>query len=59
VSANGQLAFGHYTRAGNTGACKPHGVNMLTLRGSEIETVTVFLEPEALARFGLPAELPA
>ena len=59
VSANGQLAFGHYTRAGNTGAYTPHGVNMLTLRGSEIETLTVFLEPEALARFGLPAELPA
>jgi RNA polymerase sigma-70 factor (ECF subfamily) len=59
VSANGQLAFGHYTRSGDTGSFSAHGVNVLTLRGPEIETLTVFLEPQALARFGLPAELPA
>jgi RNA polymerase sigma-70 factor, ECF subfamily len=59
VSANGQLAFGHYTREGDTGSYTAHGVNVLTLRGSEIDTMTVFLEPQALARFGLPAEIPA
>ena len=57
VSANGQLAFGHYTREGGTGSYSAHGVNVLTLRGSQIETMTVFLTPGALARFGLPAEI--
>jgi RNA polymerase sigma-70 factor, ECF subfamily len=59
TSANGQLAFGHYTRGGETGNYLAHGVQVLTLRGDEIETMTVFLTPEALATFGLPDEIAA
>ena len=59
MGANGQLAFGHYTRDEETGAYTPHGVHVLTLRGSEIEDLTVFRTPETVMRVGLPAELPA
>jgi RNA polymerase sigma-70 factor, ECF subfamily len=59
VDANGQLAFGHYTWDEQASGFIAHGVNVLTLRGAEIETLTAFLTPEALARFGLPGELPA
>jgi len=58
LRANGQLAFGHYTRDQDTGGYTPHGVHVLTLRGSEIEEMTVFRTPEALTRVGLPTELP-
>jgi hypothetical protein len=37
----------------------PHEVNVLTLRGAEIEEITAFLTPDALARFGLPDLIPA
>ena len=59
MRANGQLAFGHYTRDSDTEAYTPHGVHVLTLRGSEIEDMTVFRTPEAVARVGLPAEISA
>ena len=56
MRANGQLAFGHYTRD-DEGGYTPHGVHVLTLRGSEIEDMTVFRTPEAVTRVGLPNEL--
>ena len=59
VDANGQLAFGHYTWDGETSSFTAHGVNVLTLRGSEIDTMTTFLTPEALGHLGLPADIPA
>jgi RNA polymerase sigma-70 factor (ECF subfamily) len=57
VRANGQLAFANYTRRGGAGSFTLHAVDVLTLRGSEIEAITAFLTPEALRSFGLPAEI--
>jgi len=59
LRANGQLAFGHYTRDGEENGYTPHGVHVLTLRGSEIEDMTVFRTPEAVRRVGLPMSFPA
>ena len=55
--ANGQLAFGHYYRDGDGFAGE--GIAVLTLRGTEIEDITVFRNAELLERFGLPARLDA
>jgi RNA polymerase sigma-70 factor (ECF subfamily) len=56
--ANGQLAFGHYSWDAEQDRFMPHGVDVLTLRGEHIEEITIFRTPEALGRFGLPAEIP-
>jgi RNA polymerase sigma-70 factor, ECF subfamily len=55
--ANGQLAFGHYMWDANAGAFLAHGISVLTLRGTEIEDMTIFRTPELLERFGLPATM--
>jgi RNA polymerase sigma-70 factor (ECF subfamily) len=55
TSANGQLAFGHYYWDGD--GYVGEGIAVLTLRGTEIEDVTVFRTPALLERFGLPARL--
>ncbi len=55
--ANGQLAFGHYCWDGAGFAAE--SVAVLTLRGTQIEDLTVFRTPELLERFGLPARLAA
>jgi RNA polymerase sigma-70 factor, ECF subfamily len=57
VRANGQLAFANYTRRGHAGSYRLHAVDVLTLRGSEIEAITAFLTPEVLTGFGLPPEI--
>jgi RNA polymerase sigma-70 factor (ECF subfamily) len=57
--ANGQLAFGKYIWDEETHAFKPHGVNVLTLRGAQIEEITAFLTPDAFRRFGLADSLRA
>ena len=54
ASANGQIAFGGYTWDQETGAFVAHSVNVLTLRGAEIEEITAFRAPETFSRFGLP-----
>jgi RNA polymerase sigma-70 factor (ECF subfamily) len=54
AAASGQQAFGHYIRDGASGRFLPHGVNVLTLRGSRICEITEFLTPEAFERFALP-----
>jgi RNA polymerase sigma-70 factor, ECF subfamily len=59
VSANGQRAFGHYTRSGDAGAYIAHGVNVITLRGSQIEAIDAFLTPEVFPIFGLPDQIAA
>jgi RNA polymerase sigma-70 factor (ECF subfamily) len=57
--ANGQLAFGKYIWDEETHAFMPHGVNVLTLRGAQIEEITAFLTPDAFRRFGLADSLRA
>ena len=59
VGANGQLAFGHYIWNEATGGYLPHGINVLTLRGTQVSEITAFLTPDAFGRFGLPAGPPA
>ena len=54
--ANGQLAFGHYLWDGDQGAFMAHSVNVLGLRGAQVAEIMAFLDPEALARFGLPTQ---
>jgi RNA polymerase sigma-70 factor (ECF subfamily) len=57
IRANGQLAFGHYMWSEELGAFAAHGINVLTLDGDRIAEITLFRDPEAFARFGLPEEL--
>jgi RNA polymerase sigma-70 factor, ECF subfamily len=52
--ANGQLAVGGYVWDEETRAFLPHGVNVLTLRGAQIEEITAFLTPDAFRGLGLP-----
>jgi RNA polymerase sigma-70 factor (ECF subfamily) len=55
--ANGQLAFGHYIWDEERASFIPHSVDVLTLDGEKIKEMTFFLEPKALTRFELPAQL--
>jgi RNA polymerase sigma-70 factor (ECF subfamily) len=57
IRANGQLAFGHYTRDENDGGFVAHHVTVLTLRGDEVTELTAFLIPEIHRLFGLPDAL--
>jgi RNA polymerase sigma-70 factor, ECF subfamily len=57
VRANGQLAFGKYIWDEEMHAFIPHGVNVLTLRGAQIEEITAFLNPGAFRQFGLADSL--
>jgi RNA polymerase sigma-70 factor (ECF subfamily) len=57
--ASGQLAFGKYIWDEESNAFMPHGVNVLTLRGTQIEEITAFLAPDAFRQFGLADSLPA
>jgi RNA polymerase sigma-70 factor, ECF subfamily len=55
--ANGQLAFGHYVWFEERGTFGAHAIDVLTLDGDRIAEITVFMDPETFARFGLPDEL--
>jgi RNA polymerase sigma-70 factor (ECF subfamily) len=55
--ANGQLAFGCYLWDEETQNFLVHGVNVLTLRGAQIEETCTFLSPGVVRRFGLPDRL--
>jgi RNA polymerase sigma-70 factor (ECF subfamily) len=55
--ANGQPAAGHYVWDEDAGAFLPHAIHVITLRGAALAEITVFVFPEAFARFGLPARL--
>jgi RNA polymerase sigma-70 factor (ECF subfamily) len=57
--ASGQLAFGKYIWDEESNAFMPHGVNVLTLRGTQIEEITAFLTPDAFQQFGLADSLRA
>ena len=54
AGVNAQLAFAHYFEDAETGRYMPHGINVLTLRGTRIVDITTFLSPEDFGRLGLP-----
>ena len=56
--ANGQLAIGCYRRNAETGGYHAEALEVLTLDGDQVKTMTAFLTPELFARFGLPDRLP-
>ena len=56
--ANGQLAFGAYAWEDKTQTFTPRAVDVLTLRGAQIQEITAFLTPDAFRRFDLPGILP-
>jgi RNA polymerase sigma-70 factor (ECF subfamily) len=53
--ANGQLAFGAYAWDAQAHAFMPRAVDVLTLRGAQIQEITAFLTPDAFRGFDLPA----
>lgn len=55
--ANGQLAFGGYVWEEDKQTFVAHEINVLTLRGAQIEEITAFLTPDSFQHFGLPAEI--
>jgi RNA polymerase sigma-70 factor, ECF subfamily len=57
--ANGQLAFGLYAWDDKTQTFTPRAVDVLTLRGTQIQEITAFLTPDAFRNFDLPAILAA
>ena len=57
--ANGQLAFGLYAWDDTTQTFTPRAIDVLTLRGAQIQQITAFLTPDAFPNFDLPASLPA
>jgi RNA polymerase sigma-70 factor (ECF subfamily) len=59
LSANGQLAFGLYAWDDTTQTFTPRAIDVLTLRGTQIQQITAFLTPDAFPAFDLPAILPA
>jgi RNA polymerase sigma-70 factor (ECF subfamily) len=59
TSANGQPAAAAYLWVEQAGAFMPHGLQVLTLRGDEIEEVMAFRTPDVFPAFGLPASIAA
>ncbi len=55
--ANGQLAFGLYAWDDQTQTFMPRAVDVLTLRGAQIQQITAFLTPDAFRGFDLPTRL--
>ena len=56
TGANGQPAFAAYER-GPDGTYQAHAVFVLTLTGTQIARIVIFLDPGLLALFGMPAGL--
>jgi RNA polymerase sigma-70 factor (ECF subfamily) len=54
TGANGQPAVAEYRRS-EGGVLEAHSIQVLTLGGTGISAMTVFLEPALFAAFGLPA----
>jgi RNA polymerase sigma-70 factor (ECF subfamily) len=52
--ANGQLAIAQYLWDAEQRSFVAHGVNILTLEGTQIAEINAFLAPEMFERFGLP-----
>jgi RNA polymerase sigma-70 factor, ECF subfamily len=59
TSANGQVAFGHYSWRAADNAFMPHAITVLALRESQIAELTVFKTAEAFAGFELPERIAA
>lgn len=57
--ANGQPAVACYWWVHESGCYAARTLDVLTLRGSRIESITAFIGPIHVARSGLPLELPA
>jgi RNA polymerase sigma-70 factor (ECF subfamily) len=57
--ANGQVAVGCYLWNEAAGKYVGEVIDVLTLRGPKISSVTAFGPPEIFPKFGLPLELPA
>lgn len=57
VRANGQLAFGTYQWDAASSAYLPVGIDVITLRGTDIAEVTAFLEPGLCMMCGLPERI--
>ena len=57
--ANGQPAFGTYSWDPGQERYLPSVLQVLTLRGTQIEEITGFVSPQVFAGFGLPDSLPA
>ena len=57
TSANGQLAFGHYIYRDAEDAFVASEISVLRLGGTQIEDITIFRDPPAPARFGLPERI--
>ncbi|HEX4216650.1 MAG TPA: sigma-70 family RNA polymerase sigma factor [Candidatus Dormibacteraeota bacterium] len=57
--ANGQAAVGCYRWSEEAGQYQAMVLDVLTLRGDRIESVTAFIKPEIFPSFGLPEALPA
>jgi RNA polymerase sigma-70 factor, ECF subfamily len=55
--ANGQLAFGLYAWDDRTQTFMLRALDVLTLRGAQIQQITAFLTPDAFRGFDLPAHL--
>jgi RNA polymerase sigma-70 factor, ECF subfamily len=55
--ANGQLAFGTYSWDAEKRRYVATGVDVVTLRGAQVEAITAFVTPEVVRNFGLPDEL--
>ena len=56
--ANGQLAVGGYIWSPERGCYLANVIDVLTLRGDRIASVTAFISSEIFPSFGLPPELP-
>jgi RNA polymerase sigma-70 factor (ECF subfamily) len=57
--ANGQLASALYAWDDQTETFLPRAIDVLTLRGTQIQEITAFVAPDAFRNFDLPAFLPA
>jgi RNA polymerase sigma-70 factor, ECF subfamily len=59
LRVNGQLAFAGYAWNESARAFLPNCLNVLTLRGAEIQEMTAFLDSDAFRHAGLPDQLPS
>jgi RNA polymerase sigma-70 factor (ECF subfamily) len=57
--ANGQPAVGCYQWSPERGCFVGRVVDVLTLDGERIDSITAFIGEDVVRRFGLPATLPA
>ena len=58
TSANGQAAVGCYIHSAERQCYVPGVIDVLTIRGDRIATVTAFVTPEIFPRFALPESVP-